>query len=180
MAVLACGGTMSSFHDVHTGIVHPLTNTQELLEIIPELSEQNIEIDVFPNIIENSFFLTTPDWEPIYNFIKKKAKKYDGFVIIQESDTLIYGACLLGFLTSSFFKPIIFTAHPTPLGSPYRESAKKNLYGAIICAEEDIGETAIFSDGKLIRGVRAKRQNIEHQHYYFSSFADNIGELHKE
>jgi len=171
---------MSSFHDPRTGIVHPLTSTEELLEVIPELQKMDIGVDVFPNIIQKSFFLTTPDWKPLYHFIQQKAKKYDGFIVIQESDTLIYASCLLGFLTAAFYKPIIFTAYPTPIGSQYRNNAQNNLLGAIVCAAADIGETAIFSDEKLIRGVRAKRQNIETPQHYFSSFTDDIAEFHGE
>ena len=176
IAILFMGGTMSYFRDNNLNAEFPISTKEELLEIVPEIDDI-ADIEVYSNIIKKTFYLKIQDWKKVFDIIQRKSKKFDGFVVVQESDSVLIGANILGFLTAQFSKPIVFTSSVTPFQSYYGNLAENNILGAIRFAGKDIGETTVFSHGSLIRASRAKRRNIETEHPFYSSFIDNIGEI---
>lgn len=175
IALFLLGGSISTFKDPETGGRFRIENKKELQYFIPDL-EKNVDIEIFNNITSEKFFFTPKHWEKAHNFLVQKISRFDGVVVLQETDTLLVGASMFGLLNKELKIPVIFTSSPTPFGSGLGEQVpKENLINAIKFAKSDLGETAIYSHGKLIRAVRAKRRNIIEVSPFFSAQIDDLG-----
>ena len=70
------------------------------------------------------------EWKQTYEIVYQNKDKYDGFVIIHGTDTLVYNATALSFLLTDVNKPVIFTGSQRPL-SQIRSDASSNLINAV-------------------------------------------------
>ncbi len=104
-------------------------------------------------------------WENIGNTIKDNYSKYDGFVVIHGTDTMVYTATATSFMMKSTEKPIIFTGSQRPL-SKAGSDAKSNLIDAVKFATRGVPEVAISFGGELLRGNRAKKMSIEDENAF--------------
>lgn len=177
IAVICIGGNISTYFDTKT---HAVFRTETKENILPFLSKYDIPCSwkVYSEVIERSSFLDMSDWEQLYEFIKKRFWSYDGFVILHETDSIIFASSLFAYLFSKCAKPLIFTCSPIPLGdSASDDSSEQNIVGAIHGACSDIGESCIFSNGKVFRATRVKRQNIMEKCPFYSYQTDILGDI---
>lgn len=177
IAVISLGGTISSYRDKESGAIFSFTSSEEFFSHIPTLPD-DIEISFFCNIIEKKFFLQLEDYEKLYDFITENFSKFDGFVVLQETDSILFGSSLISFLCRKVFKPIIFIAHPLPFQSNIGDiDIEQCIYHSICFASQNIGEVCIYNNKRLIRAVRGKRRNIFSPHPFYSSGMDDLGEV---
>ena len=167
IAIFLLGGTISTFRDVQTGGTFSFEKKSELLRFLPDL-EKDVDIEIYSNITTKKFFFDIQDWEKAHEFLQQKANKFDGFVILQETDTVLMGASLFGILNADLKIPVIFTASAIPFGAQIGgKIAERNVSAAVEFAASDLGETAICTHKKLIRAVRGKRRNVEDPSPFF-------------
>lgn len=157
------GGTlgMSPFE----GELRPGDLTKELFRYIPEAQDlADIEVRVMYNI--DSSNVQIAHWQLLASEIEREVDRYDGFVIIHGTDTMVYTASALSFMLTNLPKPVIMTGAQRPI-SAIRTDAKSNLIGALELATYDIPEVGIYFDHRLFRGNRAKKLSIDD----FNAFA---------
>lgn len=141
------------------GELRPGDLTKELFHFVPEAQHlADIEVRVLYNI--DSSNVQIDHWQLLAGEIEREIDRYDGFVIIHGTDTMVYTASALSFMLTNLPKPVIMTGAQRPI-SAIRTDAKSNLIGALELATYDIPEVGVYFDHRLFRGNRAKKLSID-------------------
>jgi L-asparaginase len=129
-----------------------------ILKFVPE-AKTLANIDWVSIFNLDSSDISPRHWENIGKTIKENYSKYDGFVIIHGTDTMVYSASAVSFMLQNTEKPIVFTGSQLPL-SHIRTDARINLINAVHFATLKIPEVTIAFGSKLFRANRAKKISI--------------------
>jgi len=156
--IIYMGGTLGMVHDAN-GILVPFKFNQ-ILKYIPSLKTLDIKITVisFPKPIDSSN-VNIKDWQDLGYIIYENYQYYDGFVVLQGTDTMSYTASALSFMLMGINKPVVFTGAQLPI-SAVRSDARANLVTALeIAAARENGvpvvpEVCLYFDYQLMRGNR--------------------------
>jgi len=140
----------------------------KLVSNIPELSQLECKIESisFKKPIDSSN-MDPSHWVSIATIIEKHYDRYDGFVVLQGSDTMSYSSSALSYMLENLSKPVIFTGSQLPIGD-LRTDAKENLITSIqIAALQEnnqavIQEVCLYFEYKLYRANRTTKINAEH------------------
>lgn len=176
-AIFVLGGNISTYKNQDNNGIFTLEEKKHLETFLPEIKGPHVKIFFLPTKLS---FHTLKDFEVLYNSIKKRLTSFDSFVILQESDTLIFGASLISYMLGKIYKPIIFISSPQAFSFEPGNPALKNLRDALLLGTKDIGETVILHSGRIIRAVRAKRQNIMNPFPFYSAQIDDLGRIEEE
>jgi len=135
-----------------TKILAPGDIRQLILKYLPEIQTiAHIDFEVIFNI--DSANIQIHHWQKLGRLIKENYQKYDGFVIIHGTDSMVYTAAALSFMFQGLDKPIILTGAQRPLAL-IRSDARSNLINSIELATSQIPEVGIFFSTRLYRGNR--------------------------
>jgi L-asparaginase len=157
--IIHTGGTFGMSPADPSKTLRPGNLESEIEKHLPALgSIAVIEIQIPFNL--DSSNIGPEQWIVMYKIIAGQAEKFDGFVLIHGTDTLVYTAAALSFMLTGFGKPVIITGSQRPL-SAIRSDARSNLVNAVELATMQIPEVAICFDNKLYRGNRTKKISIE-------------------
>lgn len=158
--LLYTGGTLGMVRR-DDGALEP-AGIEGLLAAAPEL-RQVAECDHFTlEPPRDSVDLGPVDWLAMARHIAARYDRYDGFVILHGTDTMVYSAAALSFLLEGLAKPVILTGAQVPIGQ-VRNDARNNLITAVELAasgREEAAEVGIFFDDRLLRGNRAIKTSI--------------------
>ena len=147
----------------------------KITSLVPEITRiAEIEVQVLFNL--DSSDMGIEQWEMIAEEIYKKLYKYDGFVIIHGTDTMVYTAAALSFSLINLNKPVVLTGAQRPL-SKLRNDARLNLIDAVELASMDIPEVIIVFGQRILRGNRAKKISIHHFRAFHSPNYPYLGEI---
>ena len=127
------------------------------------LSGRWIRIDTYSweNPLDSSN-MTSKDWKRIAEVIRDNYDMYEGFVILQGTDTLAYTSSALAFMLDNLSKPVVITGSQMPIGET-RSDAIQNLVSAIeVAAAKSLGhrvipEVCVFFHDKVMRGCRTTK-----------------------
>lgn len=141
-------------------IPKPLT---ELMPYVPGLDSLDIQLGygTLAGPLDSSD-MKPSDWVAIADRIQSEYDKWDGFVILQGTDTLAYTASALAFLLENLSKPVVLTGSQLPI-SDVRTDAKLNLVNAICvagypsCDLPCIPEVVVVFADKILRGCRTRK-----------------------
>ncbi|MDR3188262.1 MAG: asparaginase [Prevotellaceae bacterium] len=159
------GGTIGMTEDAETGVLKSF-DFGYLKEHVPELSRLKFNIDNIPfeRPIDSSD-MGPEEWKKIVRIIEENYDRYDGFVILQGTDTMAYSASALSFMLESLNKPVILTGSQLPIGK-IRTDGKENLITALEIAVDKnpagralAPEVCIFFQNLLMRGNRTTKIN---------------------
>jgi L-asparaginase len=114
------------------------------------------------------------EWNNLVNYIYQKYYQYNAFIIIINTDTLLYTSVALSFMLEGLDKPIIFTDN-------------QHVFSTLLLASQTkIPEVMISSNNSLFRAVRTQyygNNNFSSPNYYplthKNCLANNINELPK-
>ncbi len=144
-------------------------NLKHLIEAIPELQRFNFTIhsSSFETPIDSSN--ANPElWVDLITIIEKNYADYDGFVILNGTDTMAYTASALSFALQGLKKPVVVTGSQLPMGM-LRTDGRENVISSIEIAAtlpqvftEKRGEVCIYFDGYLFRGNRTIKSSTQH------------------
>ncbi|EQC33808.1 hypothetical protein SDRG_08491 [Saprolegnia diclina VS20] len=157
--ILYTGGTFGMAPDA-AGVLHPKSGFLE--KKVREMDEFKFGGMPKVTIIEweepiDSSDMTPTDWSKIASTIEEHYWDYDGFVVLQGTDTMAYTASALSFMLESLGKPVVVAGAMIPLHFPHSD-ARRNLIMSVICAATlDIPEVCIYSNDKLLRGNRTTK-----------------------
>jgi len=161
------GGTIGMIEDSTTGALKPY-NFNYLKEYIPELNRLKFVIDsiAFECPIDSSD-MGPDEWKRIVRIIESNYAQFDGFVILQGTDTMSYSASVLSFMLENLTKPVILTGSQLPIGK-MRTDGRENLITALeIAVDKDsegnaiVPEVCVFFQNLLMRGNRTTKVNAE-------------------
>ena len=166
------GGTIGMIEDPVAGTLKPF-DFNYLKTFVPELSRLKFNIDsvAFEHPIDSSD-MGPGDWRQVVRIIEDNYQKYDGFVILQGTDTMAYSASALSFMLENLTKPVILTGSQLPIGK-MRTDGRENLITALeIAVDKDpegnvfVPEVCIFFQNLLMRGNRTAKVTADN----FSAF----------
>jgi L-asparaginase len=141
----------------------------------------DVKYDSLPVAIDSSS-MTPRDWITIGKRIYANYKNYDGFVVIQGTDTLSYTASALSFMFENLGKPIVVTGSQLPLGNP-RTDARLNYGHAVMVAGYKatdlprIPEVVVVFADKILRGCRTRKMSASAWTGFESPNAPPLGEI---
>jgi L-asparaginase len=146
------GGTFGMTPREPSRVLAPGDIRELILKYLPEIqSIANIHFEVIFNI--DSANIQIHHWQKLGRLIKENYQKYDGFVVIHGTDSMVYTAAALSFMFQGLDKPIILTGAQRPLAL-IRSDARGNLINSIELATSRIPEVGIFFGTHLYRGNR--------------------------
>lgn len=102
-------------------------------------------------------------WIAIAEIIAESYSKYEGFVVLHGTDTMVYTASALSFMLQNLDRPVVLTGALIPHLTNPRNDALQNLLGALLIANPAatgiacVPEVAVYFDNKLLRGNRARK-----------------------
>jgi L-asparaginase len=134
---------------------------QRQLETMPELRDDRMPrftIHEYEPLLDSSN-MTPADWVQIAQDIADHYEQYDGFVILQGTDTMAYTASALSFLLQNLGKPVIITGSQLPLVE-LRSDARPNLIDSLLIASQyRLPEVCLYFNNRLLRGNRSHKIN---------------------
>lgn len=161
------GGTIGMVKDYKSKSLRPF-DFENILKHIPELKLIDAELSVksFEKVIDSSE-MNAEHWQNLAKIVVDNYNEYDGFVILNGTDTMAYTASALSFMLYGLQKPIIFTGSQLPIGD-LRTDAKENLISSIHFATLSNGnaavirEVCVYFEYKLYRANRTTKWNAHH------------------
>lgn len=159
--IIYSGGTIGMVRDSSGSLVALKFN--QIMQQLPSLSALNVGITVisFPQPMDSSN-MRYENWIDLGFIIYENYHNYDGFVVLQGTDTMAYSASAISYLLQGLNKPVIFTGAQLPI-SAIRSDARPNLITAIeIAARKNkdkavVPEVCIYFDYQLLRGNRTRK-----------------------
>lgn len=159
--IIYSGGTIGMVRDSSGSLVALKFN--QIMQQLPSLNTLSVSITVisFPVPMDSSN-MNYRNWIDIGFIIYENYQNYDGFVVLQGTDTMAYSASALSFILEGLNKPVVFTGAQLPI-SAIRSDARPNLITAIEIASKKNGEkpvvpeVSIYFDYQLLRGNRTQK-----------------------
>jgi L-asparaginase len=153
------GGTFGMVPDA-SGVLHPSSGF--LAKKIAEMDEFQFETMPEVTVSEwehpiDSSDMSPADWATIAREIEAHYWDFDGFVVLQGTDTMAYTASALSFMLEHLGKPVVLSGAMIPLHFPHSD-ARRNLIMSVLCATTlSIPEVCVYSNDKLLRGNRTTK-----------------------
>ena len=104
-------------------------------------------------------------WADVARVVSENYERYEGFVVLHGTDTMVYTASALSFMLEGLGKPVVLTgAQRSHLGN-VRTDALQNLLTSLLIANPKrsglpvVPEVAIFFHEELLRGNRCRKVN---------------------
>jgi L-asparaginases, type I len=165
--VIYTGGTIGMKQDSTTGALVPF-NFQQILQEVPELQKFGYQIHTLSfSLLIDSSDVSPEFWVRLAQTIEEHYDAYDGFVVLNGTDTMAYTASALSFMLDNLEKPVIFTGSQLPIGM-LRTDGKENFISAIEIAaakrpdgRPQVPEVCIFFENQLFRGNRTTKYNAD-------------------
>jgi len=117
--------------------------------------------EIYPPL--DSTNMAPADWKTIAKAIGDNYHKYEGFVVVHGTDTMIYTAAALSFMLENLQKPVILTGSQLPLIKHTRNDGAQNLVNSVYIANAKqfdlpvVPEVCICFNNTLLRGNRARK-----------------------
>lgn len=173
--IVHTGGTFGMVSTEPDQVLTPGNLQNELQKHVPEINQiADIEINILFN--EDSSNLGIYHWSTLAGIIDGNMHKYDGFVIIHGTDTMVYSAAALSFSLLNLSKPVILTGAQIPLAK-LRSDARQNLIDAIEVSTQQLAEVLIVFGQKILRGNRARKTSITNYGAFYSPNYPEIGNI---
>lgn len=169
------GGTIGMIENPATHALQPF-DFSHLLDNVPKVKKLDYDIDhhQFDEPIDSSN-MTPRHWRTIAEVIENNYTEYDGFVVLQGTDTMAFTASALSFMLENLGKPVIITGSQLPIGE-VRTDGEENLITALQIAaartsdgDPMVQEVAILFENHLLRGNRSTKISADN----FNAFASN-------
>jgi glutamyl-tRNA(Gln) amidotransferase subunit D len=164
VAIISTGGTIASRVDYRTGAVHPALTSDDILTVVPELSEiANIKTKVLFSLLSENIHAS--HWTQLAQVVAQHVLMgVDGVVICHGTDTMAYTSAALSFALQNLPVPVILVGSQRSSDRPSSDAAL-NLINAVKAAarapiaEVMVGmhETASDTITVLHRGTRVRK-----------------------
>src|SRR3989344_5578043 len=118
IALVSCGGTISSRVDYYSGGVSADYTASDFLAMCPELAQRaNITTVAAQHLMSED--ATPSDWIDIAKAVKKAIDDgADGVVVTHGTDTLHYTSTILSYLLKNLNKPVVITGAQRSIDRP--------------------------------------------------------------
>ncbi len=135
----------------------------------------DVEVERLPKLIDSTN-MTTKERAELAEKIYKNASKFDGFVIIHGTDSMVETGAALTFMVQGLGKPIILTGAQMSIYNDDSDGPH-NVRSAIKAATMDYGEVAIVFNEGVYRAVRAMKYDESALTAFTSPRTPTIGKV---
>lgn len=141
IAILGCGGTISSRIEYETGAVYPSISPQELRAAFPALEHWPIHArQLFALLSED---LNAHHWRLLADEIENEIKAgSDGIVVMHGTDTMAYTSAAISFMLQNLPVPVVFVGAQRSSDRPSSDN-DMNLLNSVFAATHDFGEVGL-------------------------------------
>lgn len=94
------------------------------------------------------------EWQELAEIIESNYYKYNGFVVVHGTDTMVLSATALSFMLMNLGKPVIFTGSLIPAGMVHTDLKRNLILALIFAAGETLSEVGIVFADRLFRANR--------------------------
>ena len=144
--------------DTFKDLTEPLKKSEKIL---------GFRVDAYSTKPLDSCNIGPKEWKEMADVIKENYDEYEGFVILQGTDTMIYTASALSFMLKDLEKPVIVTGAQLAFLFNVRNDGFQNMITALQIANPRhpriripvIPEVCIYFNGQLLRGNRCRKFN---------------------
>lgn len=148
VSILGTGGTVASKIEYKTGAVYPAFSPEELLTLIPELSELAL-IDGREVLSIFSEDYNLEYWKLVSREILKEIKKgSQGIVVGHGTDTMHYTSAFLSFMLRELSCPVVLVGSQRSSDRPSTDSYL-NLLCAVRLSTTDLGEVSVVMHSSI-------------------------------
>ncbi|HIH22255.1 TPA: Glu-tRNA(Gln) amidotransferase subunit GatD [Candidatus Micrarchaeota archaeon] len=143
VAILGCGGTISSKVEYKTGAVYPVTTPEELVAMFPQLS------DISSFHVRKLFSIFSEDmshehWKMIAKEVASEINAgAQGVVLMHGTDTLHYTSAVLSFMLQNLPVPVILVGAQRSSDRPSSDNELNLLNSIYVARHSDISEVAV-------------------------------------
>lgn len=120
--------------------------------------------------------MTSNHWDMLTRAISNHYEDYDGFVIIQGTDTMAYTSSALSFSLQNLGKPVVLTGSQIP-AYKLETDARRNFINAVRVAMMNLSGVFLVFDGYIILGCRATKSSESKLHAFNSVNSKYVGEI---
>lgn len=173
--IIHSGGTFGMVPVEAEAILAPGNLQHQILSFLPEI-QKIADINVIVPFNLDSSNIGIKEWDLLTDLIHQNISRYDGFVIIHGTDTMVYTASALSFSLRNLKKPVILTGSQRPL-SKLRSDARNNLIDAVELATLKVPEVLIVFGQKILRGNRSQKISISNYVAFDSPNFPELGEI---
>lgn len=158
---------------------------EDLRHALPDIGalwdDLSVEFLTFETFVDSSN-MVPDDWVRIATTIEMHYDAFDGFVVIQGTDTLAYTASALSFMFENLTKPVVVTGSQLPLLNA-RSDARLNYLHAVSVAGYRASDLpcipeviVVFAD-RILRGCRVRKMSASSWVGFESPNCPAIGEI---
>jgi L-asparaginase len=124
-------------------------------------------------------------WTLVSKFIASHAEKFDGFVVMQGTDTLAYTAAALAFALKDLRKPVVLSGAQISKGEPGSD-ARNNVVNAfrVACLRSPqppfspiLRQVAVVFGSRIIRGTRCRKYSERDLEAFDTANAPLLGRI---
>lgn len=161
LLVLYTGGTLGMIETAHGlapggDIERRLTRALDTLPPGRRASLPTFETLAFETPIDSSA-ATPADWQRLAREIAARYRDHAGVVVLHGTDTLAWSASSLAYQLQGLDRPVVLTGAMKPLEAEGSDALANIELALRFAANPALQEVAIAFDGRLLRGVRARK-----------------------
>ena len=179
--VMSTGGTIASRIDYRTGGVRAAITAEDLLSIVPELSDlADLDAKILFSLFSED--MTPHHWNEMAKEVDSLIRKgFDGVVITHGTDTMGYSAAALSFALQKPPIPIIFVGAQRSSDRPSSDAATNLIAAVRVAGHAPFAEVCVamhawHSDTVIAvhRGTRVRKLHTSSRDAFKSVNADPI------
>ncbi|XP_030758893.1 60 kDa lysophospholipase-like isoform X2 [Sitophilus oryzae] len=148
--------TCQELHDYELARIYSIRDHELITKALHCNKVITYQIQEYQPLLASSN-MTAKEWITIAETIEKNYHDFDGFVILQGTDTMAYTSSVLSFMFKNLNKPIILTGSQIPIFETPSDAKNNFLYSLVFASCSDIPEVCVFFANRLLRGNRVKK-----------------------
>ena len=113
-----------------------------------------VAVQEFEPLLDSADFDPT-DWTKIAMAVADAYYDYDGFVIVQGTDTMSYTASALSFMLENLGKTVILTGSQIPFADPTNDARRNLVMSVMLAGQSEFSEVCVYFGNQLMRGNRS-------------------------
>lgn len=170
IAILGCGGTISSKVDYSTGAVSPALTPKDLFNAFPKIKDiASVHTKLLFNLLSGDMHIA--HWKSIAQEVAHEiGQGAKGIVLMHGTDTMHYTSAALSFALQNLPVPVVLVGAQRSSDRPSSDN-EQNLLNAVFAAKSDIAQVGIcmhanssddfsyFHHGTKVRKMHSSRRD---------------------
>lgn len=170
------GGTIDMIYDEVNQSYVPAPKDR-IRVVLERISLSNVKLDIRDDVVEfiDSSEMIPEIWARLSSFIASNIEDYDGVLVTHGTDTMHYTASALSFMLRNLNKPVVLTGSMIPIVEENTDGIRNLLDSIAFLTKASIPGVFLVFNGRIIRGVRARKVSSGDLNAFASINSEYIG-----